>query len=133
MKPFNDRTRSIDRFRRSPAAYKVLIAVFSIFGSALNAAPIDFHYVRANFTVEDGLSSNIVNAVLQTRDGFLWAGTAGGLVRFDGIDFKDNPAKTTDITRMEVGGAIFWCAFSKFGALNPGSPDKDARKFSGKL
>jgi hypothetical protein len=44
-------------------------------------------YVRKNFTVEDGLLSNNVNAVLQTRDGFLWIGTQDGLLRFDGRHF----------------------------------------------
>ena len=44
-------------------------------------------YIRTNFTVEDGLLSNTVNAVLQTRDGFLWNGTDDGLLRFDGRHF----------------------------------------------
>ena len=36
---------------------------------------------------QQGLPDNSVTAVLQTRDGFLWVGTAGGLARFDGIRF----------------------------------------------
>jgi ligand-binding sensor domain-containing protein len=28
-----------------------------------------------------------VNAIAQTRDGFLWVGTSGGLARFDGTNF----------------------------------------------
>src|ERR1700736_3846578 len=32
-------------------------------------------YIRTTFTVEDGLSSNVVNAIVQTRDGFLVIGT----------------------------------------------------------
>jgi ligand-binding sensor domain-containing protein len=44
-------------------------------------------YLRTTFTVEDGLSSNVVNAILQTRDGFLWIGTDAGLNRFDGTHF----------------------------------------------
>jgi len=44
-------------------------------------------YVSKNFTVEDGLLSNEVNVILQTRDGFLWIGTAEGLLRFDGRHF----------------------------------------------
>src|SRR5246127_1777786 len=44
-------------------------------------------YIRTTFTVEDGLSSNVVNAILQTRDGFLWIGTDAGLNRFDGRHF----------------------------------------------
>jgi ligand-binding sensor domain-containing protein len=44
-------------------------------------------YLRTTFTVEDGLSSNVVNAILQTRDGFLWVATDAGLNRFDGRHF----------------------------------------------
>ena len=44
-------------------------------------------YIRTTFTVEDGLSSNIVNAIVQTRNGFLWIGTDAGLNRFDGRHF----------------------------------------------
>jgi ligand-binding sensor domain-containing protein/signal transduction histidine kinase len=44
-------------------------------------------YTRTTFTVEDGLSSNVVNAILQTRNGFLWIGTDAGLNRFDGRHF----------------------------------------------
>src|SRR5215813_14330235 len=44
-------------------------------------------YLRTTFTVEDGLSSNVVNAILQTRDGFLWIATDAGLDRFDGRHF----------------------------------------------
>jgi signal transduction histidine kinase/ligand-binding sensor domain-containing protein len=135
MKPFSDKTRSIEGFRRSTAAYKVLIAALSMLGSALNAAPIDIHYVRASFTVEDGLSSNIVNAVLQTRDGFLWAGTAGGLVRFDGrhftaVEFPREVPRGLSITALaEAPDGALWVgttgglaripakAFKQFGPL----------------
>jgi len=44
-------------------------------------------YLRSTFTVEDGLSSNVVNAILQTRNGFLWIGTDAGLNRFNGRHF----------------------------------------------
>jgi len=36
---------------------------------------------------ESGLPQNTVHSILQTRDGFLWAATEGGLVRFDGEQF----------------------------------------------
>jgi len=37
---------------------------------------------------EDGLPGNTVTSILQTRDGYLWIGTFGGLARFDGVQFK---------------------------------------------
>lgn len=39
------------------------------------------------FTGDDGLPQSGVNAVVQTRDGYLWIGTFGGLARFDGLAF----------------------------------------------
>jgi ligand-binding sensor domain-containing protein/signal transduction histidine kinase len=36
---------------------------------------------------EDGLPHNAVQALVQTRDGYLWLGTPEGLVRFDGVRF----------------------------------------------
>src|SRR5712692_1591526 len=44
-------------------------------------------YLRNTFTVEDGLSSNVVNAILKTRNRFLWIGTDAGLNRFNGRHF----------------------------------------------
>lgn len=34
-----------------------------------------------------GLPENLVDCILQTRDGYLWVGTYGGLARFDGTRF----------------------------------------------
>jgi len=38
--------------------------------------------------MEDGLPHNIVQAITQTRDGYLWVGTREGLARFDGSRFQ---------------------------------------------
>jgi PAS domain S-box-containing protein len=34
-----------------------------------------------------GLPQNTVRSILQTRDGYMWVGTKGGLARFDGVRF----------------------------------------------
>ena len=39
------------------------------------------------WTTENGLPQNSVNDIIQTRDGYLWLATFGGLVRFDGVRF----------------------------------------------
>jgi transcriptional regulator with PAS, ATPase and Fis domain/ligand-binding sensor domain-containing protein len=44
-------------------------------------------FVRAAWTTENGLPQNSITAIRQTRDGYLWLGTLGGLVRFDGVRF----------------------------------------------
>lgn len=44
-------------------------------------------YSYENRQTERGLSQNSVNAICQTRDGYLWVATFGGLARFDGAQF----------------------------------------------
>ena len=39
------------------------------------------------WTTENGLPQNSINDIVQTRDGYLWLATFGGLVRFDGLRF----------------------------------------------
>ena len=43
-------------------------------------------FLHDAWTTENGLPQNDVQ-VVQTRDGYLWLGTNGGLVRFDGVRF----------------------------------------------
>jgi ligand-binding sensor domain-containing protein/signal transduction histidine kinase len=50
-------------------------------------SPIDTKYIRTDFTVDDGLPDNTVNAVTQTDNGLLWVGTGSGLASFDGRTF----------------------------------------------
>ena len=54
------------------------------FSAPLFAAP---NYFVRTWQVENGLPQNSVTAIVQTRDGYLWAGTYSGLVRFDGVHF----------------------------------------------
>jgi len=44
-------------------------------------------WVVDSWQTEAGLPLNSVTCVLQTRDGYLWIGTANGLARFDGVRF----------------------------------------------
>jgi diguanylate cyclase (GGDEF)-like protein len=42
-------------------------------------------YVQTALTDQNGLPQNSVNAIAQTRDGYLWFGTEEGLARYDGL------------------------------------------------
>lgn len=46
------------------------------------------NYGRQTWVMENGLPQNTVQALLQTKDGFVWLGTEVGLVRFDGNGFQ---------------------------------------------
>jgi ligand-binding sensor domain-containing protein/signal transduction histidine kinase len=57
------------------------------------AAALDPHtslaqYGYQSWQTDTGLPQNTVHAIVQGRGGFLWIATEGGLVRFDGVDFK---------------------------------------------
>lgn len=45
------------------------------------------HYTVTGWTMEDGLPHPLVHAVARDREGFLWAGTWEGVVRFNGRSF----------------------------------------------
>lgn len=51
---------------------------------------------------EDGLPHNSVQAVVQTRDGYLWAGTRQGLVQFDGLRFQ----RVMDLTNLPITALV---------------------------
>lgn len=49
----------------------------------------DMRYLRQQaWSTEEGLPQSSVHAIAQTRDGYLWIATEGGLARFDGERFK---------------------------------------------
>jgi len=64
----------------------LVLATSPTVSRALTAAKPLREYSRQSWQTESGLPQNTVHAVLQTRDGFLWIATEGGLVRFDGQD-----------------------------------------------
>jgi ligand-binding sensor domain-containing protein/signal transduction histidine kinase len=50
-------------------------------------SPVRSSYVRTDFTVDDGLPDNVVNAITQTQNGLLWIGSGDRLASFDGRIF----------------------------------------------
>jgi ligand-binding sensor domain-containing protein/signal transduction histidine kinase len=44
-------------------------------------------YSERVWRTQDGLPQSRIQAITQTQDGYLWIGTSGGLVRFDGVRF----------------------------------------------
>lgn len=64
-------------------------------------------YKHQIWTTEDGLPTNTVQAIEQTRDGYMWIGTPAGLVRFDGQSFKiydqeDLHSESSDVLSLFV-------------------------------
>ncbi len=71
-------------------AAALLVAAF---GSAM-AAGSNARYTVNVWTTDEGLPQNVVMAMTQTRDGYLWLGTLDGLVRFDGIGHAAGAGRT---------------------------------------
>jgi len=98
------------------------LKIFSVLQIALSFfIPTIFAQNRSlqfeNFTIDDGLSNNSINCILQTRDGFLWIATKDGLNRFDGQNFKifkNDPSNSKSLTEnyvmslLESEDGTFW-------------------------
>ncbi len=70
---------------------RTLAAALWLAAGAAMAAPEGFaDYHHAQWTTADGAPPGIA-AMAQTRDGWLWLGTADGLYRFDGLTFERVP------------------------------------------
>ncbi len=80
-------------------------------------------YKIDGWQTEQGLPLNTVQTVYQTRSGYLWVGTAGGLARFDGIRFAtfESSAVTELVSRpifgfMEDREGSLWIGHSRGAA-----------------
>jgi ligand-binding sensor domain-containing protein/signal transduction histidine kinase len=91
---------------------------------ALNPDKGLLQYNCRAWTRQNGLPANGVKAIAQTRDGYLWLGTAQGLVRFDGVEFKlaempKSPsfwtANVTCLASSKNGGLWFGLYRNAFG------------------
>jgi signal transduction histidine kinase/ligand-binding sensor domain-containing protein/CheY-like chemotaxis protein len=58
--------------------------------------PVSFH----SKNTQDGLCDNWVRCVYQDQRGFMWFGTASGLNRYDGVNFKHYPFNYTNINAI---------------------------------
>lgn len=58
-----------------------------------------------HLTVENGLSNNDVNTLIQDKAGFIWFGTEDGLNRFDGYNFRiyrNNPSDSNSLSNNSI-------------------------------
>jgi signal transduction histidine kinase/ligand-binding sensor domain-containing protein len=73
-----------------PARLVALVALVALpapwLGALEPTTPVA-SYGRQSWVMENGLPQNTVQALAQTKDGFVWLGTEVGLVRFDGNSF----------------------------------------------
>jgi len=83
-------------------------------GCALAQSGAVAGYTHHVWQSSDGLPEQTVQAFAQTPDGFLWIGTSGGLVRFDGLHFVVFDRQNTPALREN---SVFCLMVSRDGAL----------------
>jgi signal transduction histidine kinase len=71
-------------------------------------------YSRRVWHAQDGLPEETVQAFAQTPDRYLWIGTTGGLVRFDGAHWVVFDRENTPAFREN---SVFWLMAAKDGGL----------------
>ena len=81
-----------------------LVCLVLLSGAAGAKAVGPTYFLRV-WNTDNGLPDNAVTAAVQTRDGYLWLGTYGGLVRFDGARFTVfNSANTPELQSDRITG-----------------------------
>ena len=74
---------------RKILAFQIILVLFVFSLAALASAEEELPYVRTVFNERNGLPTGEANDVLQTSDGYVWVGSYGGLIRFDGTEFRN--------------------------------------------
>jgi diguanylate cyclase (GGDEF)-like protein len=74
------KTRSSGCFAR--VAFAALSVAFSCLASATPPLAVQ------RYSLEEGLSQQAINSIVQDAEGFMWFGTEDGLNRFDGYEFR---------------------------------------------
>ena len=87
---------------RFPNAATPCVAILVSLAAALAPVTAAAQVSLDALTIEDGLPQNSVTDIEQTRDGYLWLATFGGLVRFDGVRFTVFDRRTPGIESVRT-------------------------------
>jgi ligand-binding sensor domain-containing protein/signal transduction histidine kinase len=95
---------------------RIVLAVMVLAGRGFAAAHPDpgkriTQYAHVAWQQKSGLPDDMVGAILQTRDGYMWFGTLNGLARFDGVRF-------TIFDSLNSEGALLHRVTSLYQALD---------------
>ena len=101
------------------AVCAALMALGVVSAMALDPHTAVAHYGYQSWQTDTGLPQNTVHAIVQGKDGFVWVATEGGLVRFDGVDFRvytraNTPELPSDLIDdlMEDRSGTLWISTS---------------------
>jgi ligand-binding sensor domain-containing protein len=93
--------------RRPGGGSRTWIAVVAVLGLVLPAWALDATRKPTQYTLQKwdagtGLPHESIQALAQTPDGYLWLGTMGGLVRFDGVRFTHYTPRNSALPHSNV-------------------------------
>ncbi|MDB6021680.1 MAG: Two component regulator, sensor protein [Pedosphaera sp.] len=86
---------TVDKQNRKTINYRRQISYSSGWLDWANLDHTTFEYASRTWQLDEGLPDNLVQAIAQTRDGYLWLGTPHGLARFDGVSFTSFDTRNT--------------------------------------
>ncbi len=89
------------------AVLAVALLLSSPRGLALDPTRAITQYLYDVWKIKEGLPQNTVQAICQTRDGYLWLGTEEGLARFDGVRFTVFDKRNTPELRQNLILALY--------------------------
>lgn len=87
----------------------IALALMCLFSHAYALDPNRslFQYAREHWNTESKFPGGAVNAIGQTRDGYLWIGTDKGLFHFDGFNFVNvSFSSIADASKVSVLGVL---------------------------
>jgi ligand-binding sensor domain-containing protein/signal transduction histidine kinase len=110
---------ALAKVRQTPACgrfFTLAVAALLVASSLRAAMPPSGlpGYSSRVWHIQDGLPEGAIQALAQTHDGYLWIGTSGGLVRFDGVRFTVFSRENTPVFRENSVSALLT---AKDGAL----------------
>jgi ligand-binding sensor domain-containing protein/signal transduction histidine kinase len=104
---------------------------FAVHSWALDPAKSLFQFNCRNWARQDGLPTDKINSITQTKDGYLWLGTQNGLVRFDGRQFTQVPVDLAAALGQDVRKLLtFSDGNLRFVINNGGFGGYDGQHFS---
>jgi signal transduction histidine kinase/ligand-binding sensor domain-containing protein len=88
------------------AVHEIVLMCLVVRAYALDPNRPLSHYVQENWNTEAKFPGGAVNAIAQTRDGYLWIGTDKGLFRFDGFNFVQVSISSAAISSVAILGLL---------------------------
>ncbi len=113
------------------------LAALALPGYAFGQPSSIAHYTLTSWNERNGLSSGAIRSLVQDRDGYLWLGSAAGLLRFDGVRFvRVEVRRSPQLPFAEIGALAasrdgsLWIGFVGAGGVSRLQRGGTIRSFS---